>query len=580
MQLHKGKWPPLYTNMYFVSLALLAVSLPLSKYTMSLFQFSTLFFWLWHGVDTSFLKKYPAGSFKKAINLASWTWDVIKNVFIALFNKFAQFFRNKPAMAVSSILLLHVIGLLYTSDFHYAFKDLRTKLPLFILPLFIATGPRISTRTLYWILAAFVVAVVGGSVYRLILFLNLPVADSRTLAAHTSHIRYSLNAVFAVFVLFFFIYTKGLNIRLKTVLLLVAIWIIGFMTYMNYSTGILLFAFISLLLLLFFTFKIKGILVKSAALLSITILIVIPLFYLLSIGYSYLNTPSVEFSKLDKYTPQGNSYYHDTVNFKSKNGKWAGLYICDKELRQSWAKRSSLSLDSLDQRKQLRRFALISYLASKDLRKDAEGISKLTDADIRNIEKGVNRYDYAKLPGLRSQIEDFIAGYQRYVAGNDPNSGSMVQRLEYWRTSVLIIRQNPVLGVGTGDLPTVFEEQYRKMNTNLATQNRLRSHNQYLSITVAFGIVGLVWFLVAMFYPGMKTHNFNNYFYVVFWIIFIISMLTEDTIESQEGVTFYVLFTALLVLGREKPEVSESLIYCEDCVSCADKSKREQFEEV
>jgi O-antigen ligase len=156
----------------------------------------------------------------------------------------------------------------------------------------------------------------------------------------------------------------------------------------------------------------------------------------------------------------------------------------------------------------------------------------------------------------------------------------MVQRLEYWRTSVLIIRQNPVLGVGTGDLPTVFEEQYRKMNTNLASQNRLRSHNQYLSITVAFGIVGLVWFLVAMFYPGMKTHNFNNYFYVVFWIIFMISMLTEDTIESQEGVTFYVLFTALLVLGREKPEVSESLIYCEDCVSCADKSKREQFEEV
>jgi hypothetical protein len=60
----------------------------------------------------------------------------------------------------------------------------------------------------------------------------------------------------------------------------------------------------------------------------------------------------------------------------------------------------------------------------------------------------------------------------------------------------------------------------------------------------------------------------------------MISMLTEDTIESQEGVTFYVLFTALLVLGREKPEVSESLIYCEDCVSCADKSKREQFEEV
>jgi len=39
----------------------------------------------------------------------------------------------------------------------------------------------------------------------------------------------------------------------------------------------------------------------------------------------------------------------------------------------------------------------------------------------------------------------------------------------------------------------------------------------------------------------------------------MISMLTEDTIESQEGVTFYVLFTALMLLGREKAESSESL---------------------
>jgi len=455
---------------------------------------------------------------------------------------------------------LHVIGLIYTTDFNYALKDLRTKLPLFILPLFIATGPRINTRTFYWILAFFIGAVLGGSIYRLILFLNLPVADSRALAAHTSHIRYSLNAVFAVFILFFFVYSKGiLNAGLKTVALIIAIWLIGFLTYMNYSTGILLFAFISFLLLLFFTFKIKSVITKTSLLIATAVLIILPLGYLLSIGYTFLNTPSVEFSKLDKFTPRGNSYYHDTLNFKSKNGKWAGLYICDKELRQSWSKRSKLPLDSLDQKKQILRFTLISYLASKDLRKDADGISQLSEVDIHNIENGINRYNYNNLPGIKSQIEDFIAGYQRYIDLRDPNSGSMVQRFEYWRTSLLLIRQHPLIGIGTGDLPGAFAEQYQKMNTNLSTQNRLRSHNQYLSITIAFGIIGLAWFIFIMFYPGIKTRNFNNYFYIIFWLIFMISMLTEDTIESQEGVTFYVLFTALLLLGREKPEPSESL---------------------
>jgi hypothetical protein len=560
MQLITGKWPPRYATMYFVSLALLVISLPLSKYTMSMFQFSTLFFWLWHGVDTTFLAKYPSASLFNPVRLIRFAGEALKGVFFALINKFIEFFRNKPAMAIASILLLHVIGLIYTTDFHYALKDLRTKLPLFILPLFISTGPRINTRTFYWLMASLIAAVIGGSIYRLILFLNLPVADSRTLSAHTSHIRYSLNAVYAIFCIFFFVRTKGiLNSWQKAVSLLMAVWIIAFMIYMNYSTGILLFAFISFLLLIYFTFRIKNFYLKTSLLLAISILIILPLFYIVSFSYKYLNTPSVEFSSLEKFTPRGNSYYHDTVNFKSKNGKWTGLYICDKELRQSWAERSKLSLDSIDQKKQVRRFALISYLASKGLRKDADGMNQLKDEDIRLIEKGINRYDYSKLPGLRTQIEDFIISYQRYINLSDPNSGSMVQRFEYWRTSLLIIGQHPLFGVGTGDLPTAFVEQYQKMNTNLASQNRLRSHNQYLSITVALGIVGITWFLFVMFYPGIKTRNFSNYFYLVFWIIFMISMLSEDTIESQEGVTFYVLLTALMLLGREKTETSESL---------------------
>lgn len=560
MQFKTGEKPLRYTTMYFVSLALLVASLPLSKFTMSVFQFSTLLFWLWHGVDTEFLKKYSSGSLFNPLSFTRFLGDAIKNGFNALIQKLIEFSRNKPALAISSLFLLHVIGLIYTSDFDYAFKDLRTKLPLLVLPLFIATGPRISTRIFNRILALFIAAVVGGSIYRLVLFLKLPVADSRAIEVYTSHIRYSLNAVFAVFILIFFVYKKGLvNTNYKVLFLLIAVWLIGFLAYMNYSTGILIFIFISFLLLLFLTFQIKGLLLKTALLLGIGILFILPLIYVISIWYEHKNTPSVEFSKLDKFTPEGNSYYHDTVNFKSKNGKWIGLYICDKELRQAWAKRSRVSLDSYNSKKQMNRYTLIRYLASKNLRKDADGIDKLSDSDIRNIENGINRYDYNKLPGLRSQIEDFFISYQRYVNQHDPNSSSMIQRFEYWRTSLLLIRQNPVIGVGTGDVPNAFQDQYRKMNTKLAVQYRLRSHNQYLSITIAFGIIGFAWFMIVMFYPGIKTNNFNNYFYVIFWIIFMLSMLTEDTIESQEGVTFYVLFTSLMILGRERPESYESL---------------------
>jgi hypothetical protein len=550
--------------MYFISLALLVASVPLSKFTMSIFQFSTLYFWLWHGVDTKFLEKYPSRSLFNPAILFRFLGEVITNGFKALIDKFIVFFNNKPAMAISSILLLHVIGLIYTTDFHYALKDLRTKLPIFILPLFIATGPRISTRTFYWILGVLVAAVLGGSLYRLLLFLNMQVADSRSLNAHTSHIRYSLNVVFAVYSIFFFVNAKDLLSKpIKILLSLIAIWLVSFIFYMNYSTGMLLFTIVGFILLIIFTLKLKNKLYKIGILAVIAILISLPAVYVSYIAYKYLNTPTVEFSKLDKSTSEGNSYYHDTVNFRSKNGNWIGLYICDKELRQAWGERSKLSLDSLDEKKQLLRFTLISYLASKDLRKDAKGIRELTDTDIRNIENGFNRFDYTELPKIKTQIEDFIIGFQRYIYLKDPNSGSMIQRFEYWRTSALIISQHPLIGVGTGDVPQSFVDQYIKMNTKLAKQNRLRSHNQYLSITVGLGLIGFAWFFFMMFYPGIKTRNFNNYFYVVYWIIFMASMLTEDTIECQEGVTFYALFTAIMLLGRENAEPSESLFYKE-----------------
>ena len=560
MQLQSGERSPVYISMYFVSLALLAASLPLSKFTMSIFEFSTLFFWLWHGVDTDFLKKYPARNLLNPLKLLSFIGEVAKRVFIALIKKFVEFSRNKPAMVIASLFLVHIIGLIYTTDFEYAFKDLRTKLPIFILPLFIATGPRMSTRIFYRILALFIAAVVGGSIYWLILFLKLPVADSRAVESHTSHIRYSLNAVYAVFILLFFVFSKGnLKPGLKAVFTIAAIWLVAFMSYMNFTTGILIFLIVGFMILIFYTIKIKSLLLKTIAFVSIGIIILLPMYFMLSIGYNTLHTPGVEFAKLDKYTHNGNPYYHDTVAFKSKSGKWIGLYICEKELRQAWAQRSNLPIDSLDKMKQLTRYTLITYLASKDLRKDANGINRLSDDDIHNIENGINRYNYNKLPGIRSQFEDFVTACQRYVKLHDPNSSSMMQRLEYWRTSLLIIKQHPIFGVGTGDLPMVFEEQYRSMKSELAPQNRLRSHNQYLSITIGFGVVGLAWFMFVMFYPALKTRNFNNYFYVIFWLIFMLSMLTEDTIENQEGVTFFVLFTAIMILGRSKEETSELL---------------------
>ena len=53
--------------------------------------------------------------------------------------KLRRFVHNRVALVLVALYLLHLIGLVYTSDFTYAFKDLRVKLPLLILPVVLSS---------------------------------------------------------------------------------------------------------------------------------------------------------------------------------------------------------------------------------------------------------------------------------------------------------------------------------------------------------------------------------------------------------------------------------------------------------
>ncbi|MEZ5082341.1 MAG: hypothetical protein R2750_02635 [Bacteroidales bacterium] len=65
-----------------------------------------------------------------------------------------------------------------------------------------------------------------------------------------------------------------------------------------------------------------------------------------------------------------------------------------------------------------------------------------------------------------------------------------------------------------------------------------------MAIFVSFGSVGLIWFIFTIIYPGIKLNKFNTYHYLVFWIIITLSMMVEDTLETQMGVTLYAFFNA------------------------------------
>jgi len=159
--------------------------------------------------------------------------------------------------------------------------------------------------------------------------------------------------------------------------------------------------------------------------------------------------------------------------------------------------------------------------------------------------------NYQNISSIHARLLQIVWEYDQSIHGRDASGHSVTQRFEYWRAARGIIKEHPLGGVGTGDMPKAYNAQYVKMNSSLDERYRLRAHNQYLSITVAFGFMGLIYFLFALAAPMIMTKKYLDYFYLTFFIIAMLSMITEDTLETQAGATFFAFFNALFLFGRK-----------------------------
>jgi hypothetical protein len=512
-----------HSQIYFFGLALMVVSLPLSLFLISISEFLMAGAWLLEG------------NYRQKIK---------------------TFFRNKTALIITGVFFMHLLGLIYSSNFDFALKDLRIKLPLLILPFIISTSAPIDFKKFKILLNLFILSVFAGtlvSVSILIGIIDRPIYDIREISIFISHIRFSLMICLAIFSIGYLFYKNigEWNAPKKTLAIFFVLWFSLFLIILQSITGLLILSILLLLHLFYFALRQKIFLLKTIFLTSV---ILIPLSGIILIkkvieDYNQIQTFP---GKNEVYTAKGNKYenYPDKKFFENGYPVWQ--YICWPELEESWNKRSSIKLNEKDLKGNEISYTLIRFLSSKGIKKDAEGVTKLSDKEVHSIEKGIPNVNYQDIWNIKNRIHIIIWEYDNYIRGGNPSGHSVTQRIEFWKTAVSIIKEKPIFGVGTGDIVDSFHQQYDKLNSALGTEYRLRSHNQYLSIGVAFGIVGLAYFIYSLIFCLYHNKNYRNYLYLIFWIIAILSMVTEDTLETQAGVTFFAFFNAFLLFGKSK----------------------------
>ncbi|MDP4266337.1 MAG: O-antigen ligase family protein [Bacteroidota bacterium] len=491
----------------------------------------------------------PILSSAEIIIAINWlTWGNLRN-------KFCDFLKNKAAIVCSTVYLIHLVGLLYTKDWQFASNDLRIKLPILFFPVFLSTSPALSKKEFNTLLYFFISSVFVSSLVSLYIYLGFSkklIVDFRQISVFISHIIFSLLVCLTIFILLWLIFNECKNnIILKMLFAGLIIWFIVFIFILQSFTGIVILIVMSFVMLFYELIKMKSYKLKIGILMSV-ITLLISIIWLIHTQYKEIyKVNKIDLTKLESRTKEGNYYNNDTISKETENGNLIWIYVCDKEMREEWNKRSLLNYDGKDLKNQVLKLTIIRYLTSKGLKKDGEGIKKLKNEEIQYIEKGIANIKYSRKFSFTNRLSQIIWEFKQSNARNYKSVYSVAQRIEFWKTGMMIIKDNYLIGVGTGDLKIAFDEQYKKENSSLDESHRLRAHNQFITIFIAFGIIGLAIFLICIFYPATKLKMWNNYFYVIFFIIFFLSLINEDTLETQAGATFFAFFNSLFLFRKK-----------------------------
>lgn len=533
--LSKASIRPYLNQAYLFGLMMVAVGLTLSPFLMGMSQFWLAIVWIADGII--------AKDFKA---------------------KLSRFWHNKAAVLLVAFYLMHVVGLLWTADFQYAMKDLRVKLPILVMPLVLSGMEPLDRKRFDLLLNVYVLSVFVATLFSFASYTRHDYSDIREISHFISHIRFCLHIVFCMAIVGYYIYRKRVSrgegvpaFDVKVAIDRFLMWFLLFwFAYQIYIfetlSGYVVLAAVVLLSAIYVFLQWKQGTAWRVAVAAMALVITgLGALIVVREVRPMLRMEPVDFATLDKKTTQGNDYWHDTICNPVEDGKYVGLYYCRKELQEAWAQRSAMPLEGEALNGENLEATLARYLTSKGLRKDAEGVMALDDIDVHNIEQGVANYNNWKHPGMHARISSTLFEYNLYRRFNNPNGGSLSQRIEYTRASFHLIGQHPWFGVGTGDVPQAFAQTYDEIHSPLKEEFRFRAHNQYLAIAVAFGLVGLAFFLVVLLYPWCSSRKNRTYLYMAFLCIIMLSMLPEDTLETQAGATMFAFFVSVLLFAKK-----------------------------
>jgi O-antigen ligase len=120
-------------------------------------------------------------------------------------------------------------------------------------------------------------------------------------------------------------------------------------------------------------------------------------------------------------------------------------------------------------------------------------------------------------------------------------------RSKMWKTSLDVIEEKPVLGYGVGMEKNILLKKNDQKGYDFP---RYHSHNQFLSVTIQYGVFGLLIFILVL--TIIMRSALGDIQLILVSLILIPSMITDSYFDVQQGIFYFSFFASLILSSKER----------------------------
>ncbi|MDO8412826.1 MAG: O-antigen ligase family protein [Gallionellaceae bacterium] len=201
--------------------------------------------------------------------------------------------------------------------------------------------------------------------------------------------------------------------------------------------------------------------------------------------------------------------------------------------------------------------ALLIYFiwttAAQRFNRQGRNIGWRTGAGISILSLVLVMSTYLISPRLHQQMDKIVTEFQAWQP-NTANETSTGERLEFYYNTQAIIKQHPMLGVGTGGFYAAYAQQIEGKGL-IPTRN---PHNEYLLITAQLGLAGLALMFYLFYTQWQQAAKLAGPFQQnaargLLLSVALASLFNSPLLDHTEGL-FFAFMSALwfVDLGTDK----------------------------